>query len=102
MKNKIKTLRTIGIAEGISFLALLFVAMPMKYFLGIPEMVKIVGWIHGALFMLFVTTVIVVQITMRWSFLFFAGALAASVIPFGTFVLDKHLREKETALANQK
>ena len=101
MKNKIKALRIIGIAEGISFLVLLFIAMPMKYLIGIPEMVKVVGWAHGALFMLFILAVVIVQITMRWSFLFFVAALAASVIPFGTFVLDKQLRKRE-AIANQK
>ena len=46
----LRRFRTIGIAEGISFLVLLLIAMPMKYFLKIPEAVKIVGWMHGALF----------------------------------------------------
>jgi hypothetical protein len=37
MKSIIKNLRVIGIAEGISFLVLLLIAMPIKYFLGVPE-----------------------------------------------------------------
>jgi integral membrane protein len=56
MKEKQKKLlhrfRMIGIAEGISFLVLLLVAMPLKYFFNFPEAVKVVGWAHGALLLL--------------------------------------------------
>ena len=44
----------IGIAEGISFLVLLLIAMPLKYFMQMPEAVKFVGWVHGALFVAFI------------------------------------------------
>ena len=51
-------LRIIGIAEGISFLTLLFIAMPIKYLAGNPEVVWYVGWGHGLLFMLFILPLI--------------------------------------------
>ena len=58
IKNKKEKLlhrfRMIGIAEGISFLVLLLIAMPLKYLMHIPEAVKITGWIHGALFVTFI------------------------------------------------
>jgi len=95
----IRFFRNISLAEGISLLTLLFIAMPIKYFMGIPEVVKVVGWIHGVLFMGYVVTLAIAHFKLRWSFLFSLGALVASVIPFGTFVLDKQLRKKEAAMA---
>ena len=85
----------IGLAEGSSFLTLLFVAMPMKYFIGMPEVVRAVGSIHGVLFVLYVGQLAMLHVRQRWSYTFSLYALLASVIPFGTFMLDKHLREKE-------
>jgi integral membrane protein len=94
--NQLKNFRIIGLAEGISLLLLLFIAMPMKYFMGMPEAVKVVGWIHGILFMVYVGLLIIVQRTQRWSFVFLLGAFIASIVPFGTFILEKQLRKKES------
>jgi integral membrane protein len=69
--------------------------MPMKYFMGMPEVVKVVGSIHGALFVLYVGLLAAIHFRQRWSSMFSLYALVASIIPFGTFMLDKHLREKE-------
>jgi len=93
----IKLFRTISFAEGISLLTLLFIAMPLKYMMNMPEVVKVVGWIHGLLFILYVIILIVVQVSHRWSPMFFLGAFVASLVPFGTFVLDKYLRQKQAA-----
>jgi integral membrane protein len=78
--------------EGISYLVLLGIAMPLKYLAGRPEAVQVVGWIHGALFVLFLITLGHVWRLARWPYDRVAGALAAGVIPFGTFVLDRCLR----------
>ncbi|MBK5282921.1 MAG: DUF3817 domain-containing protein [Nitrospiraceae bacterium] len=93
--SQIRVFRMIGLAEGSSFLTLLCIAMPMKYFLGMPEVVRVVGSIHGVLFVLYVGLLATLHFRQRWSFIFSLYALIASVIPFGTFILDKHLREKE-------
>lgn len=93
--SQIRVFRMIALAEGVSFLTLLFIAMPMKYFMGMPEVVRIVGSIHGVLFVLYVGLLAMIHFRQRWSFTFSLYALIASVIPFGTFMLDKHLREKE-------
>ncbi len=93
--SQLRIFRTISLAEGASLLVLLFIAMPMKYFMGIPEVVKVVGWMHGILFIVYVGMLIIVQLTQRWSFIFFVGAFLASLVPFGTFILDKQLRKKE-------
>ena len=60
-----------------------------------PEVVRVAGSIHGALFVLYVGLLAILHVRQRWSFMFSLYALIASVIPFGTFMLDKHLREKE-------
>jgi len=95
--NYLKIFRAISLAEGISLLTLLFVAMPLKYFMDIPEAVKVVGWIHGLLFILYAVLLLIVWIKYRWTFLFTAGAFLASLIPFGTFVLEKQIQKKEVA-----
>jgi integral membrane protein len=98
MISKIRTLRTIGILEGISFLVLLGIAMPLKYIQGIPEPVKYVGWAHGVLFMLYIPAVFVARKSMNWNFLRTLIALAASIFPFGTFILDRQLIKREQEL----
>ena len=99
--SQIRAFRMTALAEGISFLTLLCIAMPMKYFMGMPEVVRVVGSIHGGLFLLYVGLLAVVHTKQRWTLTFSLYAFVASIIPFGTFVLDKHLREKEVAETNQ-
>ena len=93
--SQIRAFRMTALAEGVSFLTLLCIAIPMKYFMGMPEVVRVAGSIHGALFVLYVGLLAILHVRQRWSFMFSLYALIASVIPFGTFMLDKHLREKE-------
>ncbi len=95
-------LRVIGFIEGCSFLILLLIAMPLKYLADTPMPVKIVGSLHGGLFVLFCLSV--VEVTVRrpwWSAPFWLAAAVASVVPFGTFVLDRWLKRVETADAIQ-
>lgn len=98
LSNPIGRLRLIGFIEGISFLVLLGIAMPLKYAAGMPLAVKYVGWAHGGLFMLFLAALFQVSAETDWGFKKIAGAFIASVIPFGTFVLDKQLKQDEAAL----
>jgi integral membrane protein len=92
MIQRAKYLRWIGLAEGVSFLVLLLIAMPLKYALGLPMAVKVVGWAHGVLFILYIGAVLLAIRAIRWKLTFFA--LAASVIPGGTFFLDRTLRKR--------
>lgn len=88
-------LRMVGISEGISYIVLLFIAMPVKYIAGNPAAVWYVGWVHGLLFMLFILALITVKINMEWGFKKTAIAFIAALMPFGTFILDKSLRKQE-------
>jgi integral membrane protein len=93
--TRIKLLRLIGISEGISFLVLLAIAMPLKYYFGFPMAVKVTGWAHGGLFIAYILIVFLSIKVMRWRFIDVLVALAASLIPFGTFFLDKGWKNRE-------
>lgn len=93
--SSIGRLRIIGFIEGISFLVLLGIAMPMKYYMNMPMAVKVTGWVHGLLFILFLYALLQVTIEKRWSFIKVLYAFLASLVPFGTFVLDLKLRKEE-------
>ncbi len=97
MKTPISRLRTVGIYEGLSYLLLLGIGMPLKYMLGIPEVVKYVGWAHGVLFILYMVALLQVTLVHRWSFLKVAAGVIASLLPFGPFILDKKLLHAEEA-----
>ena len=88
IKSSLGRLRIIAILEGISFLVLLGIAMPLKYLAGIPEVVRVVGMAHGVLFILYVVLLIQVAVERSWSFKKSVLAFIASLVPFGTFYAD--------------
>jgi integral membrane protein len=90
--------RIVAIAEGISFLVLLLIAMPLKYMFDIPQAVKFMGWIHGALFVAFIYLAFEVFTAFKKDFMWLCKAFLASIIPFGTFILDKELKMEEQIL----
>ncbi|BAB07037.1 DUF3817 domain-containing protein [Halalkalibacterium halodurans] len=90
--SSVQRFRLIGYAEGISFILLLGIAMPLKYMFDIPLAVTIVGAIHGVLFIIYVLAIMFMHGSNQWwkishSLL----ALLASVLPFGPFILDKKI-----------
>jgi integral membrane protein len=93
--KSIKQLRYTGIAEGISFLLLLGVAMPLKYMAGIPEAVKYTGWAHGILFMAYIILALRVQPVLKWSLWETFIVLGASLVPFGPFLLEPKLKKAQ-------
>ena len=88
LNSNIGRLRLVAFLEGISFIILLFVAMPMKYLAGDPTLVKIVGGIHGFLFVLFGILLVMTWIDKRWSFKTVFLIFLSSLVPFGTFYID--------------
>ena len=100
--NKQKLLhrfRMVGIAEGISFLVLLLIAMPLKYLMHIPEAVKVMGWIHGALFVGFIYFAFEIMGALNKNFIWFLKAFVAAFIPLGTFIFDRQLKKEAALLA---
>lgn len=92
--DPIKSLRKIGNIEGISYLLLLGVAMPLKYIGNMPMAVKITGSIHGLLFVWFMFALLRVWLKVKWPYDKIAMAFLLSIIPFGTFYLDKKLKKE--------
>ncbi len=97
----IRQLRHIGIIEGISYLVLLFISMPLKYIYKLPQAVLINGWIHGFFFVLFAVAVLRVWKLRRWPFKRAFTAGISSIIPFGTFWFDKHLKEEQESITGK-
>ena len=92
----IQTLRILGNIEGISYLLLLGVAMPMKYYYEMPMAVKITGMAHGVLFVAYCLLLVACMKKFNWSLKLGAYLFIATLIPFGTFVSDRKLRNKVT------
>ena len=88
-----KRLRAIAFVEGISYLLLLLIAMPLKYLLGIKLGVTIVGGIHGALFVAFAFMTLHAMIAYKKGLFWGIKVGFASIIPLGTFFLDKDMKE---------
>ena len=85
----LKLFRATAILEGISYLALFAFTMPLKYWAGIGGPNKWVGYAHGALFILYVMLLVVLQFEKKWGVKRFILFFVASLLPFGTFYIDK-------------
>ncbi len=88
-------LHVIGILEGTSYLLLLGVCMPLKYYADMPLPTRVVGMAHGVLFIAYCTYVVGLGLKYDWSIKVIFLGLVASVLPFGPFVADKKLFPKE-------
>ncbi|HEX8618940.1 MAG TPA: DUF3817 domain-containing protein [Thermoanaerobaculia bacterium] len=87
----VRALRHLAVVEGISTLVLFGIAMPLKYFAGIPMAVRVVGSVHGALFVALVIMLLVAIRKVPISFALAAAGIAAAVVPGGPFLLDRRL-----------
>ena len=94
----LKRFRYTGIAEGISYLLLLFAAMPLKYIFGYAIAVKIVGMLHGLLFIAYVLLLALAAREYQWQIRYVIKLFIASLIPFGTFFTEKELKKQEEIL----
>jgi integral membrane protein len=88
--------RTLSYVEAASFMLLLFVAMPLKYWAGIPLAVTIVGSAHGAIFVAYLVFTGLAAWRLKWNLWQVLGAFAAAVLPFGPFVFDRLVLAKRS------
>jgi integral membrane protein len=95
LSTSLGRLRLIGFLEGLSYLLLLGIAMPLKYMLGLPQAVRIIGMAHGILFILFIYLSIYNTLINRWSLRKMFLLWIASVLPFGTFYADYKMLRME-------
>jgi integral membrane protein len=92
--SSLKQLRVVGYLEGVSFLLLLFVAMPVKYALDEPLLVRIVGAAHGALFLAYLYLLVRTAVERGWPASRAFVGFVASVVPFAVFFFDRTLRSE--------
>ncbi len=90
----IKIFRIVAFLEGVSYILLLFIAVPIKYLLDDPTYVKLVGMPHGILFAVYIIFGVIGKNKFKWSNIEFFIVSAASLIPFGTFYVDKKYLRK--------
>jgi len=91
MKLSVRQFKIVAILEGVSFLVLLGIAMPLKYIFDLPASTEVVGMAHGILFIAYVLMVVIIRKQLNWNLKTTALALTASVLPFGPFVVDRKL-----------
>lgn len=84
-----KTFKIVALLEGISFIIMMLIGMPLKYIGGNDIIIKYLGMPHGLLFVGYVILAFLIQNQMKWSFKDMAIILVCSLIPFGTFWMDK-------------
>ncbi|MEJ2112714.1 MAG: DUF3817 domain-containing protein [Flavobacteriaceae bacterium] len=89
MPSILNVFRTIAFLEGVSYILLLFLATPIKYLLEEPKYVKLLGMPHGLLFIAYVAFAFLLRGEQKWNIKDFTYILLASIIPFGTFYIDK-------------
>jgi integral membrane protein len=97
----LNTFRLVSLIEGLSFLVLLFIAMPLKYHWGHPDVVPAVGMTHGMLFIAYVALAVMVGQRQSWSDRFMFAVIIAGMLPFGCFVLEQKLKKETLQLAMQ-
>lgn len=95
----LKSLMIMGYLEGTSFLLLLCIAMPLKYMMGIPEVVRYVGMAHGALFVAYIVLLVMTAMRIKMPVWAIPAGVIGSFLPFGPFIFDhvlkKHLSKTE-------
>lgn len=97
----LNSFRVISLIEGLSFLVLLFIAMPLKYYWGHPEAVSVVGMTHGMLFIAYVGLALIAAQRHGWSERFMFGVVLAGMVPFGCFFLEPRLKKEALPAALQ-
>lgn len=89
MLSFINIFRIVAFLEGMSYILLLFIATPIKYFLSDPQYVKLLGMPHGLLFISYIIIAYMFKTETNWTKPQFYSVLLASLIPFGTFYVDR-------------
>ncbi len=95
LNSSFNRFKMITLIEGISFIVLIFIAMPIKYMLGEPSVVRTVGSIHGGLFVLYILYLVICHFEYNWNFKKSAILFLMSFIPFGNFYADKKYLQTE-------
>ncbi|NRF41909.1 DUF3817 domain-containing protein [Pedobacter foliorum] len=91
--NTLSIFRKVAVAEGLSYVFLVFIAMPLKYWADLPLAVKYTGWAHGVLFVLYMVILIMAWQEYKWNLKKVVLIGFASLLPFAPFLVDKRLKK---------
>ncbi len=89
MLSLLNIFRITALLEGVSYILLLFIATPVKYLLNDPQYVKLLGMPHGLLFIGYIILAFMMKSDLKWNSKQLTTVLVASIIPFGTFYIDR-------------
>lgn len=81
--------RIVAFLEGVSYILLLFIAVPLKYWGGDDSYVKLLGMPHGLLFISYLILAFLIKDDEQWGNKDFGIIMLASILPFGTFYIDR-------------
>ncbi|MCA8949739.1 MAG: DUF3817 domain-containing protein [Planctomycetes bacterium] len=89
MRNPVRFLRVANFVEAVSYIVLVFVAMPLKYVWHEPLAVKVFGWVHGILFAIFCLGLVRVVFDAAWPARRTIGVFGAALLPIVPFFVDR-------------
>ena len=101
LQSALGRFRVIGLLEAVSFVLLVFVAMPLKYLADRPGAVSVVGMIHGVLFVLYCLALLPARKQASWPLSRVGALVLAAQVPFGPFLTDRRLGEEQRALREE-
>jgi len=81
--------KIVAFLEGLSYILLLGIATPVKYIFDEPQYVQLLGMPHGILFVAYIVLAFLLKPEQKWNLKTFGIILVASIIPFGTFYMDR-------------
>lgn len=94
IRDVLTRFRAISAIEGLSFLLLVFIAMPIKYIGENPYPVKILGMMHGVLFIIFMISLFETKIRKSWDTGMVFQLFVLSLIPFGAFFIERKVKSQ--------
>lgn len=89
MPSLLSIFRVTALLEGLSYILLLCIATPIKYTMDDPQYVQMLGMPHGILFLAYIVLAFMVSSQLKWTTKILLIVLAASIIPFGTFYIER-------------
>lgn len=99
MNGRVKAFSTIATLEGVSYILLLGIAMPLKYIFNFPFAVQVLGWAHGVLFVLYGVMLLLCWIHYRWSLVRVISFFLASLLPVLPFLVERKLHREYADLS---
>jgi integral membrane protein len=97
IETALRNYRVAAWVTGVGLLVLVFIAMPLKYFFGYPQLVSVVGVTHGFLYMAYIVCTLLLAERARWKPLDALLILVAGTVPVVSFVAERRVTPRVRA-----